>query len=118
MSKSQTQEKKPFTVTLTVVERVLLNGLLNGQGSYEDLIIHKSILDITNLSPEEIEAIEFKSELDQAFWNVEKAKKADKTIEYTDIQVFKIAQALRKASDEKRLTLQHISLYEKFVERK
>ncbi len=98
---------------LSLQERlVLLNGL-PAQGDFATLrIVHDLRMD---LAPDEAESVacELKQTGDRLNWNPEKA--VDKDITLGGVATALIVTTLQRLNAEKKLTENHLSVYEKFM---
>lgn len=102
-------------MVLTVKERLLLGGILPKQGDFSTLkIVTKLQLDLS-FSEEEHKVLQFVSKDGMINWNVEEDKKAPKDIPIGEKATDVVVETLKKLSTEKKLTLEYMSLYEKFV---
>ena len=99
---------------LTVLERLILLQNLPQEGSFVTLKILRSLKSNLALSEVEYKDFEVKQNGEQIVWN----KKGEEEVEIeigekaTDMAII----ALKELNDNKKLTEQHFSLYEKFIE--
>ena len=98
---------------LTVLERLLVLGVMPQEGSYVTLKVIRRGQEELSFTDEEIKKYKFQQEGDQTKWN-------DKVEQETDVKLGSkvktlIAEELEKLDKDKKLTQQHYSLYEKFV---
>jgi hypothetical protein len=102
---------------LNMPERLGVMGLLPKETNYVTLKILNNVR--KKLAPSEEEKKEYEIKLNPdgtlKSWNPEKAVK-ETTIEIGETGVEFVKEALRKLSDENKLTNQHLSLYEKFID--
>lgn len=126
---------------LTVFERIILQNLLPAEGDYVTLKLVRKLREALSFSEKEIAEINFKnrwncstcntSELatqtpkcpscgaymqpaGSVHWDEEKALKIVKDVHMGRTMRDLCETTLKKLSDEKKLTEQHMSLYEKF----
>lgn len=95
---------------LDVLERLMLPGVLPQQGNYVEQTVCRGIMKVVPLSEEEIERFGFVSDGEQHKWKSSEEVKID----LSDVAVALIKKALKKMDDEGTLTLQYLTLYEKF----
>jgi hypothetical protein len=108
---------------LTLGERLNLVGLLPKESDYVTL---KRISELRDrLIPSEKEAKEFELKLErnaenpqiaQWIWNA-KGSESKAEIEIGEVCEIEIVNILKKRNDEKKITPQDVSLYEKFIEK-
>ena len=103
---------------LSVLERVLLGGMMsNYQGTFVNLKLIREGREALSFNEEETKALAFVQTDNRMTWN----PVASITYQAVDItlgaEVTKIIkELLQKFNDEAKLTEQHFSLYEKFME--
>jgi len=130
-------------VKLDVFERIMLMNILPQQGDFVTLKLVRKLRESLSFNEKEIKQIDFKSHwrcstcnktemstlpikcedcgvymqpAGQVTWDEEKAKDVIKEIHMGRAMHGLCASTLEKLSDEQKLTEQHMSLYEKFVE--
>jgi hypothetical protein len=98
---------------LSVFERLLLLNILPKEGDLTTLKIVRTLRDNLSFSEEEHTALQFKHEGGNVMWKDEAEVNKDVVIgeKATDI----IVDALKALNKAKKLTDQHVDLYEKFV---
>lgn len=100
---------------LNIAERLLLaNSVLPKIGDILTLRIVRELETKLSFSEEEQQARGMRSEGDQVFW--ERNANAPEPIEIGEAAVTLIRAELKRMSEKKLLTMNHVSLYEKFVE--
>jgi len=103
---------------LNVLERVLLGGMMTGyQGSFVNLKLIREGRESLSFNEEETKDLTFTQTGDQLRWNIEASLK----YQAVDIQLGSavieiIKELLQKLNDDAKLTEQHLSIYEKFME--
>ena len=103
---------------LSVIERMMLGGLMtNYQGSFVNLKLVREGREALSFNEEENKDLTFVKVGNNMTWNMEasiKYQAVDITLgsEITKI----IKELLQKLNDEAKLTEQHLSIYEKFME--
>lgn len=98
---------------LDLIERHTLSQTLPERGDFVTIKILRELRE--NLAATEEEALEFNLRASNA---ILQAGQGQKNIKITEMQRQIIVEALKDADKNKRLTMQHISLWEKFVESK
>ena len=98
------------------MERIMLLQILPKEGNFVTLKIIRNLQELLSPSEEEFKKYEINQVGERVTWN-EKGK------EELDIEIGEKARdividALKKLDDEGKLTQQHLSVYEKFVEEK
>jgi predicted nucleic-acid-binding Zn-ribbon protein len=128
---------------LTVFERLILNNILPKEGDFITLKLVRKLREALAFGEKEIAEIDFKNEWKcpkcqrtelanempkcpdcgvymqlggQIHWDDEKAKKVIKDVYMGNKMLALCESTLKKLSDESKLTEQHMSLFEKFVE--
>lgn len=98
---------------LSVYDRLMLLNILPKEGDFTTLKIVRTLRDNLSFSEEEHAALQFKREGNSTFWRDDVEVNKDVAIgeKATDI----IVDALKALNKAKKLTEQHIDLYEKFV---
>lgn len=98
---------------LNVAERLNLLGILPAQGDFVTLKIVRKLREALTFDEAELAVLNVKQDGDRVTWNPEADSNKDVEIgeKATDI----VVASLKKLNDEKKLTNQHYSLYEKFI---
>ena len=98
---------------LSVLERVTLLGILPEQGDFATLKIVRKLREALSFSEEELRVLELKQEGQQIRWKAEADPMKDVPIgeKATDI----VVSSLKGLNEQKKLTAQHLDLYEKFM---
>jgi len=103
-------------VKLSVLERITLLGILPSMENYATIKVVSDIHSKLGIDDKEAKAIDFVVKGERVEWDIAKAK--DKEFEIGAFESDIIRLALEKLDKEKKLEPRHISLWEKFVERK
>lgn len=115
MAKS-TAEKK---TSLSLSDRINLPSIFASEGSYEFLIIKKSIIDKVAIKESEVSKYEIKTitEGERKGWIQWNKEGLDAKFDYdfSELEKNEIKLALKKLSEDKKLNDVTLSLYEKFV---
>ena len=98
---------------LGVFDRVLLLNILPREGDFKTLKILRKLTDDLGFSEAEAKALEFVTEGGAIKWRSE--ADAPKEVKIGEIAREIIADRLRELDKQKKLTLEHMSLYERFV---
>lgn len=107
--------KLKTTTSLTLIERILIPGILKKEGDFKSLIINKDIQSKVSVTQGELKKFEIKVlENGSIQWN-EKGTKSTVEIALTDMEKLEIKLALQKLDEDKKLGYEHISLFEKFA---
>jgi len=101
---------------LKVLDRVTLLGILPEQGDYLTLKIVRKLREALSFDEAELALLKIVQEGNQMKWDAEADEGKD--IEIGEKATDVVVGCLKKLNDEKKLTQQHYSLYEKFVESK
>ena len=99
---------------LNLQQRISLLGYLPKEWKFETLVILKDIIKKIEITQDEIAKYEIKSEGNNILWNVEGVK-SELELEFTELETSEIKKALKKASDDERLRMEDLPLYEFFV---
>lgn len=99
---------------LDMLERIMLLGLLPKEGSYMNLKLLRVVREELSFSDKENKALQFKQQDDQLTWNP--GVKADKEIFFGEVIEGIIRKALTDLDKAEKITENHYSLYEKFME--
>lgn len=102
---------------LTVFERIVLLGILPEQGSFLTLRIVRQLREGLSFTETELKALDLKQNGEQVTWNPTAADPEGTEVIIGEKATDIVVEALRKLDGEGRLTEQHFTLYEKFVER-
>ena len=99
---------------LSIFERLILLNVLPKEGDFTTLKIVRKLRDDLSFSEDEHKVLEFKNDGGQVQWKLAGDIAKDISIgeKATDI----IVEVLKELNKTKKLTEQHIGLYEKFVE--
>ena len=100
-------------MVLTVLERLLILGLLPGEGGIVEMRFKKVIGEKIGLTSDEIVRYEVKEDGANVRWNNEVEQTS--SIELNEAEVGMIRDSLVKLDREKKLNDGHITLYDKFV---
>lgn len=98
---------------LNVLERITALGILPEAGNFATLKIVQNLQMALSLTEVEFKEFEVVQKGDQMTWN-EKGRE-EKEIKIGEKATDILIEALKKLDEEKKLTNQHFSLYEKFV---
>ena len=98
---------------LAVVERLVLLNILPKEGDFTTIKLLRKLRENLSFDEDEHKKLNFVQDGDQVRWNQEAL--SDKRIQIGEKQADIIQSALEKLNDEKKLTDEHFSLYEKFV---
>jgi len=98
---------------LTVLERLVLLNILPKEGDFTTLKIVRKMREDLSFSEDEHKALKFVQEPDQLRWD-DKAE-ADKEVTFGEKATDIIKETLKRLNDEKKLTEEIFSLYEKFI---
>uniref|UniRef100_A0A6M3X5J4 Uncharacterized protein n=1 Tax=viral metagenome TaxID=1070528 RepID=A0A6M3X5J4_9ZZZZ len=110
----ETQAVQQLGTKLTVVERLVLLNILPKEGDFTTIKLLRKLRENLSFDEDEHEKLNFVQDGDQVRWNQNAL--TDKHIQIGEKQADLIHDALKKLNTEKKLTNEHFSLYEKFVE--
>jgi len=101
---------------LNVLERMMLLSVLPKEGSFVTLKVVADLRDELSFSEEEHKKYKFVEDKGRVNWNpaVDQFKEVHIGEKATDV----VVEALKKLDEDKKLTMEHMSLYEKFIEKK
>jgi len=99
---------------LTVLERLVLQGLLSKEGNYTTLKLLRVAREALSFDDLENKRLNFFQDGDQIRWN--EGVDIVKDIEIGETMSIEVAASLKKLEEEKKLRDEHFTLYEKFVE--
>ena len=99
---------------LTLAERLTLAMALPSEGNFLALRTAGKLRDKLMPTDEEVEAWGVKAEGQQVQWNAEADTLAE--VDITNAETAAVIDLLRKLDADAKLTAQHVTLYEKFVE--
>ena len=111
---TQVTQATQLGTELTVVERLVLLNILPKEGDFTTIKLLRKLRENLSFDEDEHKKLNFVQDGDQVRWN--QAELSDKRIQIGEKQSDLIHDALKKLNDEKKLTDEHFSLYEKFVE--
>ena len=101
---------------LTFKERLIVLGLLPTEGDITTIRTLTELRTALQPSAEEVESWEIRSEDNQIFWNQDAEESVD--IKVNAVAKMVIVAALNTLNTEKKLTADHLDVYELFVEEK
>jgi len=101
-------------MTLTVLDRILLLNLLPAEGDITAVRIARKLREDLSFSEQEHTDLQLKQVDSQVTWDTDAAARADKDIAIGPKALTLITDALTQLSERKKLTAQHLSLYDKF----
>jgi hypothetical protein len=102
---------------LTVLERIVLLGVLPGEGNFITLKIVRQLREALSFTEEELKDLSLQQVGEQVTWNAAAADPEGTEISIGEKATDLIVESLKKLNEENKLTQQHFSLYEKFVEK-
>ena len=111
----QVQEATQLGTELTVPERLTLLNILPKEGDFTTIKLMRKLRESLSFDEDELEVIKFVQDGDQVRWNAEGAAGIMKQCQIGEKMTDIIHDTLKKLNDEKKLTEQHFSLYERFV---
>jgi len=97
---------------LSVNGRLILLGVIPLQGDFTTLKIIRDMRDELSFSEEEHKKLKFRQEETMVFWEEELE---DKEINFGEKATDIIVDAFKKLNDQKKLRIEHMELYERFV---
>ena len=100
---------------LSVLERFKALQVLPQKGNFVTLNVIRKAQELLSFTEEEIKKYKFRTENDKTFWD-------DKIEQITDLRLGNkaisiIGEELEKLNNDKKLTLEQMSIFDKFVER-
>lgn len=102
---------------LCVRERLVLLSIVPTEGNFITLKIVRKLREKLSFSEEEVKAFEFVEANGQVVWNTKNEnERGELEISFGEKAIDLIIEALKKLDKEGKLTDNHFSLYEKFVE--
>lgn len=104
-------------MNLTILERILLLGMLPEKGNIVTLKIVRNLRDALSFSENEIKELSITQSQDgQISWNAAKECNAGTEIDIGEKARDIIVDVLQKNNKSESLTDQHISLFDKFID--
>ena len=100
---------------LAVVERLVLLNILPKEGDFTTIKLMRKLRESLSFDEDELKIVQFVQDGDQVTWNVAGAASILKQCQIGEKMADTIHDTLKKLNDEKKLTEQHFSVYEKFV---
>jgi hypothetical protein len=101
---------------LNIAERLTLLGILPKEGNFLTLKILRKLREELSFSEEELKKYQITQDGEQIHWNSEKDKKEPKDFKISGELLAVIVKSLKELDASGKLTINHYSLYEKFVE--
>ena len=98
---------------LEVLERILLLNLLPKEGDFITLKVIRDLQNALSFSEKEIKDLVLETKEGRVTWKPDKA--VEKEIEIGEKATDVIVGALKKLNDDKKLTQEFFSIYEKFI---
>ena len=99
---------------LSVVERVLVQGLLPEKGTFTNLKLIRKAKEALSFTEEEHKLLNFQQNGDQLTWNEGSVGEVD--IELGEIVTEMVKKELKKRDEKEELLPQQESIYSKFIE--
>ena len=100
---------------LSVLERLITLQVLPKEGNFVTLNVVRKAQEMLSFTEEEVAKYKFKMEKDKTEWDITAEQITDLRLGNKAISL--IGEELEKMDKDKKLTPQHISIYEKFVEK-
>ena len=100
---------------LTVLERLIMLNLLPKEANFLNLKLMRKLRESLSFSEFELKRLNFTQENDQVKWDVDTDLVKDVIVGETMLNM--ISEILKKMNDDGKLTNEHFTLYEKFVEK-
>ena len=97
---------------LSVGDRLILLGVIPQQGDFTTLKIVRNMRDELSFSEEEHKILKIRQEGEMMFWE---EGLEDKEINFGEKATDIIVDAFKKLNEQKKLRIEHMELYEKFV---
>lgn len=105
-------------VSLSVLERILLINLLPAESDILTLKVVRKTKDLVGFTEDELKVLEFRNEEKNGQvitkWKFDAVEKKSFDIDSKVVEM--IADGLKKLNEQKKITENHLSLYEKIVE--
>ena len=101
---------------LNVLERLLLGGVIPAEGNLVTLKLIRQLREDLSFTAEEHKHFGFVEEGEKIKWNPEYASE-EKEIEINDVMLGVIKNQLKQMDKAEKLTENHLSLWEKFMEK-
>ena len=101
---------------LNVRDRIQLNGILPAEGDFRTMKTISQLRDSLFLSEQEVKELNFKQEDMRATWSAEKDKGVEIPVGELAHEV--IVAVLKNLDSEKKLTVELLGLWERFVDTK
>ena len=100
---------------LTVVERIALLGILSAEGNFATLRIVRELRESLSFTEDEAKRLDVKVDGTRIQWDTAKETPGGEEVKIGERATDIIVAALKDLDGKKKLTQQHMSLYEKFV---
>ena len=97
---------------LSVNDRLILLSIIPQQGDFTTLKIIRDMRDDLSFSEEEHKKLKFRREAELTYWE---EGLEDKEINFGEKATDIIVDAFKKLNEQKKLRIEHMELYEKFV---
>ena len=98
---------------LSVGDRLILLGVIPQQGDFTTLKIIRDMRGELSFTEEEHQILKFRQEAEMTYWE---DGFEDKEINFGEKATDIISDAFKKLNGQKKLRIEHMGLYEKFVE--
>ena len=102
----------PANMKLSVGDRLILLGVIPLQGDFTMLKIIRNMREELSFSEEEHKKLNFRQEGEMMFWE---EGLEDKEINFGEKATDIIVDAFKKLNDQKKLRIEQMELYERFV---
>jgi hypothetical protein len=101
-------------IELTVLERVILFGILPRQGSFNEMDIAQGIINQIHFPPQERDQIGLKDQGGTVIWDNEKESEHTKEVEFGVAGLALVHDTLTSMSEKNELPIDALSLWRKF----
>jgi hypothetical protein len=101
---------------LTVKERLILQSMLPKEANFTTLKLMRKLREALSFDEEEHKKLQFVQQGERLQWNMEAEQNLLKDVQIGDMMNEMIVSELKKMDKDGKLTEDHLSLYEKFVE--
>ena len=99
---------------LTVLERLMIQNLLPTEANFLTLKLMRTFREDLSFSEDELKMLNLRQEGDQVKWN--EGIDLTKDVKVGETMLNMLTEILKKLNDENKLTNEHFSIYEKFME--
>lgn len=104
------------TVELTLLDRISIGAVLKKEGAFEEIIISRDVSDKVKITQDDVKNYSIHTVDGRTSWVIKEGETDSNAFVFTELEFNMVKDGLKKLQEEKKLTIDHIDLYKKFVQ--